>query len=160
MNQNSVSRLENPEYGKPTLTTLKRLAAAFDVALVVRFVPFSKLVNWVSGTPFIEEGLSTESLVVTNFNEEEEKGVLDEAPKLLEVVAGTVAPTYFYGLAENLLDSVQGAPFKVKYDSSFVAYGIGCVGELNKPLYLGAGALEPTFTHTKVPENKQLKMAS
>ena len=46
MTQEGVSRLENLDYGKYTLTTLKRLASAFDVALVVRFEPFSRLVDW------------------------------------------------------------------------------------------------------------------
>src|ERR1035438_9197238 len=36
MNQNAIARLESPERGRPTITTLKRLAEAFDVALVVR----------------------------------------------------------------------------------------------------------------------------
>src|SRR5260370_21201940 len=45
-NQNSVYRAENPNYGKHTLTTLKKIAAAFDVALVVRFVPCSDRVDW------------------------------------------------------------------------------------------------------------------
>jgi transcriptional regulator with XRE-family HTH domain len=70
MNQNAISRLENPFYGKPTLTTLKRIAAVFDVALMVRFVPFGQLVNWVSGTPFIDKGLSPESIAVPSFAEE------------------------------------------------------------------------------------------
>jgi transcriptional regulator with XRE-family HTH domain len=70
MNQNAISRLESPRYGRPTISTLKRLAAAFDVALVVRFVPFSYLVKWVSGTPFVENGLSTERLAVPSFDEE------------------------------------------------------------------------------------------
>lgn len=74
MNQNAISRLESPERGRPTITTLKRLAETFDVALIVRFVPFSKLVKWVSGTPFIEEGLSTESLAVPDFDEELKSG--------------------------------------------------------------------------------------
>jgi ribosome-binding protein aMBF1 (putative translation factor) len=51
MTQNAISRLENPHYGRATLTTLKRLAATYDVGLIVAFVPFSKLVNRVSGTP-------------------------------------------------------------------------------------------------------------
>jgi len=72
MNQNAVSRLENPSYGKPTITTLKRLAAAFDVALVVRFVPFSQLIDWVSGTPFEDKGLSSESLAPVSFGQESE----------------------------------------------------------------------------------------
>lgn len=70
MNQNAISRLENPNYGKATLTTLKRIAAAFDVAIVVRFVPFSQLANWVSGTPFVDNGLSSTSLRVLNFSQE------------------------------------------------------------------------------------------
>src|SRR6266478_2400244 len=54
MNQNAISRLESEWYGKATISTLKRLAAALDVALVVRFVPFSQLIDWVSGTPFVD----------------------------------------------------------------------------------------------------------
>lgn len=48
MTQNMVSRLENPEYGRSSVTTLRRIAAAFDVALAVRFVPFSELAGWVA----------------------------------------------------------------------------------------------------------------
>lgn len=40
-----LSAWENPNYGKYTLGTLKDLAKAFDVGLLVRFVPFSKLVD-------------------------------------------------------------------------------------------------------------------
>jgi len=70
MNQNAISRLENPGYGKATLTTLKRIALAFDVALVVRFQKFSQLADWVSGTPFWDRGLSPESLGVMSFAQE------------------------------------------------------------------------------------------
>jgi len=45
MTQEGISRLENPDYGKFTLSTLKRLASAFDVALMVRFAPFSQIVD-------------------------------------------------------------------------------------------------------------------
>ena len=41
--QSVVSRLENPDYGRFTLRTLMDLASAFDVALLVKFVPFSEL---------------------------------------------------------------------------------------------------------------------
>src|ERR1700688_3541786 len=70
MNQNAISRLENPSYGKATLTTLKRLAAAFDVALIVRFVPFGQLVDWASSTPRIDTGLSNFSLSPLSFQKE------------------------------------------------------------------------------------------
>jgi transcriptional regulator with XRE-family HTH domain len=67
MPQTAVSRLESPKYGKATLTTLKRLAAVFDVALVVRFVPFSELIDWISGTPRVEHGLSSASIQPPKF---------------------------------------------------------------------------------------------
>jgi transcriptional regulator with XRE-family HTH domain len=38
--QSNVSRLENREYGSFTLNTLFELASAFDVGLVVEFVPY------------------------------------------------------------------------------------------------------------------------
>jgi transcriptional regulator with XRE-family HTH domain len=46
MAQSRISLLEDPSYEKFSLTTLKRLASAFDVALIVRFVPFSELAQW------------------------------------------------------------------------------------------------------------------
>jgi len=61
--QEAVSRLENLNYEKYTLTTLKELASAFDVGLVVRFVPFSELVEW-------DINFGSESLAVPSFPEE------------------------------------------------------------------------------------------
>ena len=69
MNQNMIYRLENPSYGRATISTLKRIAAVFDVALVVRFVPFSQLIDWVTGTPFEDKGLSPEALAVPGFSD-------------------------------------------------------------------------------------------
>jgi len=43
--QNVVSRWENPNYGKLTIETVSKLASAFDVALLVRFVSFSRLLT-------------------------------------------------------------------------------------------------------------------
>jgi transcriptional regulator with XRE-family HTH domain len=44
--QPMISRYENPDYGRYSITTLLELAKAFDVALVVRFAPYSELVEW------------------------------------------------------------------------------------------------------------------
>lgn len=44
--QSMVSRLENPDYGKYSVSTLLNLANVFDVGLVVRFAPFSEVVDW------------------------------------------------------------------------------------------------------------------
>jgi transcriptional regulator with XRE-family HTH domain len=43
-----ISVMEDPSYEGLTLTTLKRIASAFDVALITRFAQFSELVRWVS----------------------------------------------------------------------------------------------------------------
>lgn len=49
MAQPRISVLEGG-YDSYSLKTLRRLASAFDVAVVVRFVPFSELVDWVADT--------------------------------------------------------------------------------------------------------------
>lgn len=58
-----ISRYENPDYGKFSVSTLLELAAAFDVALIVRFAPFREVIRW-------ESGLSETSLNVPSFDEE------------------------------------------------------------------------------------------
>jgi transcriptional regulator with XRE-family HTH domain len=77
--QNQIYRLENPATAKPTISTLKRIAAVFDVALVVRFVPFSQLTSWASGTPFVDMGLSSKSLSVPSFDDEENSAIFQAA---------------------------------------------------------------------------------
>jgi transcriptional regulator with XRE-family HTH domain len=47
MAQPRISILEGG-YDNYSLRTLRRFASAFDVAVVVRFVPFSELVNWIA----------------------------------------------------------------------------------------------------------------
>jgi transcriptional regulator with XRE-family HTH domain len=73
MNQNAISRLERLDYGKASLTTLKRLAAAFDVGLMVYFVPFGKMADWVSGTPYLENGLNPDAIDVPNYERERDE---------------------------------------------------------------------------------------
>lgn len=46
MKQPRISAIEKPGGAHFTLETLRRLAAAFDVALIVRFAPFSELLDW------------------------------------------------------------------------------------------------------------------
>lgn len=61
--QEWISKCENPSYGKFSLQTLKQFAAAFDVALVVRFVPFSELAEW-------EINMSSDSLEVPCYDQD------------------------------------------------------------------------------------------
>lgn len=78
MLQPAISRLEDPERGSVNLKTLLRLAAAFNVGLIVRFVPFSEMVDW-------KLKLSLKSLEVPSFDKDtyfqstEEKEVVTSA---------------------------------------------------------------------------------
>jgi transcriptional regulator with XRE-family HTH domain len=45
LTQGVISRSENPNYGNLTFNTVLRIAAGLDVAVIVEFVPFSKLLE-------------------------------------------------------------------------------------------------------------------
>lgn len=61
--QSVVSRLEDPSYGKVTVQTLLEVADVYDVALYVRFVPFSSFLRST-------RDLTTSSLQVPSFETE------------------------------------------------------------------------------------------
>lgn len=72
----SVSRLENPDYGKMTVATLLRLAAAFDTDLEIKFRPFSTTIDALSrqssayfSVPSFDDEFAAESMS----NDEESK---------------------------------------------------------------------------------------
>ena len=58
-----ISLMENPNEGFHSLEMLRRAAAAFDVALIVRFAPYSDLVDWTLS-------LSPNDLAVPSFNDD------------------------------------------------------------------------------------------
>jgi hypothetical protein len=69
--QSVIARLEDPDYGRFSLKTLLDMAAAFDVALLVRFVPFSELVKR-------NTDLSPEALCVPDFSRDDLGGGTDQ----------------------------------------------------------------------------------
>jgi HTH-type transcriptional regulator / antitoxin HipB len=71
--QNTISRLENPRTGKPTITTLIRLAEAFDVGLLVRFVPFGFYKNVI-------ESMDSTHVEVPSYDEELEREAETDHP--------------------------------------------------------------------------------
>jgi HEAT repeat protein len=71
MSQVQISRLENPDYSGASVNSLKRLAQAFDVGLIIRYAPFSEFVDWVVNQ-------SPERLVPPSFLEEQSR--LRETP--------------------------------------------------------------------------------
>ena len=46
MRQSQISDIENPSFAGLTLKTLAKIAAAFDVAVIIRFVRFSDLARY------------------------------------------------------------------------------------------------------------------
>ncbi|MBW7957195.1 MAG: helix-turn-helix transcriptional regulator [Deltaproteobacteria bacterium] len=64
MAQTRISVLEDPNYNRITLKTLKKLASAFDVGLIVRFVSLGELVEW-------ELNLSPDSLKAFSFEQDQ-----------------------------------------------------------------------------------------
>jgi transcriptional regulator with XRE-family HTH domain len=69
--QNAISRLENPQYGKPSISTLRKIASFFNVGLVVRFAPLSEIADWSSN-------LSERSVNVPDFDHD--MGFLERKP--------------------------------------------------------------------------------
>lgn len=63
MLQPRIVELERPKGKEPNLRTLARLAAAFDVALIVRFAPFSELVEWA-------KNFSPDTFVIPSFEDD------------------------------------------------------------------------------------------
>jgi hypothetical protein len=60
---NVIARLENPNYGKMSVSTLLELADTFDVGLQIRFVPMEEMAIQI-------ENLSDGALLVPTFAEE------------------------------------------------------------------------------------------
>lgn len=98
--QSLVSAWENPNYGKYNLGTLKELANAFDVGLMVRFVPFSLLVDRTVN-------LKSDDIAPPNFDEEESHKVsfnalMAEVQKIIDAKQSQSEPTQN---AEQILDT-------------------------------------------------------
>jgi transcriptional regulator with XRE-family HTH domain len=86
--QNVVSRLESPTYGKLTVQTLLEIAHGFDVGLLIKFVPFSRLVREY-------EHLSIGALSAKSVDDKEEAQELEKwaAEEELEPIATQVPAT-------------------------------------------------------------------
>src|SRR5260370_21372211 len=63
MAQPRISEIERPGERRPNIETLLRIAAAFDVGLQVRFLPFTELIEW-------SESFDPENFEVRTFDDE------------------------------------------------------------------------------------------
>lgn len=117
MAQEAIARLENPNYGRYSLDTLKRLAAAFDVALIVRFARFSELVNWSTY-------ISPEALNVPAY--ENDPGLKRQATFAYECSFNTDVVAYMEGVSTYDLSRVTaaatGTPDVQAYTTSYLVH--------------------------------------
>jgi transcriptional regulator with XRE-family HTH domain len=114
--QSVVSRLEDPSYGKVTVQTLLEVASVFDVALQVRFVPYSLFLR-------ATRDLSPASMHVPGFEMEAARPSKDVLKEYGED-QDSAAPS-----AEVVFDPAQQAnPFKP------IRYGTWQIANLVHPL--------------------------
>lgn len=99
MLQPRISAMESPGYGSFTLETLKRLAAAFDVALVVRFAPFGELVR-------LSNNFSPDDFQVLSFDKELESIKTSAQNVLAFNILATATPQKQVG-EENLYMPIE-----------------------------------------------------
>jgi transcriptional regulator with XRE-family HTH domain len=113
MSQARISVLENPNYRKFNVGTLQRVAAAFDVALIVRFVPFGELLDWtVTG--------SQNTLAPLSFDEEFSD---TDIAAVLKPKNGVVVPFRSAGAESDV----------PKYEGSVSNYSTGGNGQAEVP---------------------------
>lgn len=95
MAQPRIAVLENPDYDNYTVNTLKRLASALDVGLIVRFAPYGEVMDWIVG-------FSPSAINVPTFNEERKTA---QRPTM-------TMENEFYWEADNQPDAMSEAEFE------------------------------------------------
>jgi transcriptional regulator with XRE-family HTH domain len=123
MHQERISTLEDPNYAKFTLKTLKRLASAFDVALMVVFAPFSKLLDWESNlSPEALQAVSfdKDNFLVKDFTGEEKEKVVEGSitDKISPSQTGQIYLGYG-GIVKSFLPEAGALKQAFKSESSF-----------------------------------------
>jgi transcriptional regulator with XRE-family HTH domain len=128
MAQERISVLEDPNYAKLTLTTLKRLASAFYIGILVRFVPISDLVKW-------ELALSLDSLKAFSYNDDpyfkETESSLAIADSVKYCIEGATAATmsdniiYIHNIdgQKAHIPTTQSVGSTFNYDTGRESYG-------------------------------------
>jgi transcriptional regulator with XRE-family HTH domain len=144
MTPNNLSRLESPDYGKQTISSLKRIADALDVAIVVRFVPFSQYIDWLSGTTRFDEGLTAKALAVPSFNEEEEAGLIEESQFQKQVTQMALEMTVNIQFRVEVLGvSIGSTSTPVMYQPLQTPHVFNDMPQIDKQLEAGSSLQQP-----------------
>lgn len=75
MSQVRISVLEDPSYENFSIKTLRRIAEAFDTALILKFAPYSEMLEWLTM-------LRPEHLAITKFEDDSLKIESDKPMRL------------------------------------------------------------------------------
>ena len=132
--QTVVSRIENGSGGSLSIKTLLRLAEAFDVALVVRFEPIDKLINWVDDlSPEVLSFKPSEEILADIEREAVEREAVIENPPaasntkgaLLRPVQAKLTPMVFQPALSESRAVLRGLPTKTSIHKSGTQGRIG-----------------------------------
>jgi transcriptional regulator with XRE-family HTH domain len=86
MAQSRISVMEDANYSRFSLSTLKRLASALDVGLIIRFVSYSIVVDYF-------ENLTPESLTAPSFAEDSRLGEVSPREGITEALHAVLPKT-------------------------------------------------------------------
>lgn len=93
MPQTVVSRIENGDGASLNIKTLLKLAAAFDVALVVRFEPLDRLIHWVDNLTPETMSPRQSAEILAEMESQSEAGIAVAAPAFRVIQSTPVATT-------------------------------------------------------------------
>jgi len=92
--QPRFSLMEKPGYGNFSLNTLKRLASLFEVGLIVSFVPFGEMIDFV-------ESLGRNRLEIPSFGDEYPRLLRRYSKRLLHTTASDVQACFDFSARTN-----------------------------------------------------------
>jgi transcriptional regulator with XRE-family HTH domain len=121
-----ISRYENPDYGRYSMTTLLDLAQAFDVGLIVKFAPFSEIIE--RDEEILEESLDVDSYAKDLLRSAPVQLIADAGSEhqatgesnFLPVLTGVQVVNVFYGAGVP----VNPQPYQMQSDESFGILGV------------------------------------
>jgi transcriptional regulator with XRE-family HTH domain len=127
--QTTVSRLEDPSYGRYTIRTLLALCKVFDVAFFVRFMPFSKFIpaTWDTRPENYQAATYEDEVLSVQFFTENKSGTYSR--KLIDAPSVGFAD---YGARKVVGESNAYFPPKTAPDdgSSYVSMSFPDIGKL------------------------------
>ncbi len=116
MHQSRISMFETPGAANLTLETLSRLAAAFKVGVIVKFVPFSEMLRWENQYSQDTFDVTKLSADIDFLNPEQEPRIANlhghstEQPPNMPAAPSNVRPIKAGAMPPFPLEAMEGKP--------------------------------------------------